>query len=355
MYIVSHPDLIKELLVTQDGAFMKGRALQEARRIVGNGLLTSEGEQHLHQRRLIQPLFAHERIEGYGSVMVDYAARAAARWHAGETIDVGAEMTRLTLAVVGKTLFDADIEGDAHEVGEALTTALELLERFMTPWARVTERLPLPAARRLRAAQGRLDAMIERLIEERRDDLAGRTDLLSLLLQARDERGEAMPLRQVRDEAMTIVLAGHETTAQGLTWTWYLLSQNPDAEARVHEELAACSRRSGCDRRRSHSADGHPGCGRRVDAHLPAGVGDGAACSARRRARWYTVPKGAIVGASQLVVHRDPRWWPEPERFDLDRWTEAAAGSPSTLRVLPVRRRRRGCASASASPGWRRR
>ena len=177
--------------MSQDRAFMKGRALQEAKRILGSGLLTSEGDQHLHQRRLIQPLFARERIEGYGATMAEYAERTADRWRAGDTIEVGGEMARLTLAVVGKTLFDADVENEAREVGEALTTALETLERFMTPWAPHGERLPMPSTRRLHTARERLDAMIERLIDERREDLGARTDLLSLLLQARDEQGDA--------------------------------------------------------------------------------------------------------------------------------------------------------------------
>jgi cytochrome P450 len=199
----------------------------------------------------------------------------------------------------------------------------------------VAERLPLPASRRLRSAQKRLDSTIERLIEERGDDVSGRTDLLSLLLQARDERGEAMPRRQVRDEAMTVVLAGHETTAQGLTWTWYLLSRNPDAEARVHEEIRA------------------------VLGDRPATAADLAALTLTRAAvaesmrlyppAWamgrralrdvelggYTVPKGAIVGMSQLVVHRDPRWWPEPEQFDLDRWTDAGEATRPRFAYFP--------------------
>jgi cytochrome P450 len=346
IYLVSDPELVREVLVTQGRSFMKGRALQEAKRLLGEGLLTSEGELHLRQRRLVQPLFHQERIASYGEAMVDYAARAASRWSDGEALDVAEEMTRLTLAVVGKTIFDADVEGDTDEVGEALTTAMEAFDRFMLPWAGILERLPLPASRRFRSAVGRLDAIVERMIEERRRDPEGRTrsrhptpfaefhpgdasvtrtDLLSLLLTACDETdGARMSPAQVRDEAMTIFLAGHETTAQALTWTWFLLSRYPEVEARLHAELDRA-----LGGRLPRVADlpsltyAKAVVSESMRLYPPAWV------IGRRALRdvqlgGYRIPAGSIVAVSPFVVHRDPRWWPEPERFDPQRWLDGS-------------------------------
>ncbi len=326
--LVSHPDLVREVLVAQSRRFMKGRALQEAKRILGEGLLTSEGELHLRQRRLVQPLFHAERLGGYGDVMVDLAGRTAERWRPGEAVDVAAEMQRLTLAVVGRTLFDADVEGAARDVGEALTTSLEMMDLFMLPFAGLRERLPLPSTRRFRAARERLDTIIYGMIEERRGR-AGGEDLLSLLLEARDEEGAPMSERQVRDESMTLFLAGHETTAQALAWTWYLLSENPEAERRLHAEL-------------DEVLGGRPPTAADVPAleltrrvlaesmrlYPPAWV-------VGRRALedvelgGYRVPAGTLTVVSQWVTHRDPRWWPDPLRFEPDRFTpEGEAARP---------------------------
>jgi cytochrome P450 len=168
--------------------------------------------------------------------MLECADRVQARWRAGEKRDVHEEMTRLTLAIIGRTLFAADVEAEAAEVGAALTDAMESLQRFMLPFYGTLERLPLPGPRRVRASRRRLDLTIYRLLAARRATPGG-GDLLSLLLETRDEHGQPMPDTQVRDEAMTIFLAGHETTAVTLTWTWMLLARHPAVERRLHSEL----------------------------------------------------------------------------------------------------------------------
>src|SRR3712207_6641008 len=240
-FFLNHPDYVRDVLVTHHERFHKGRALKRAKRLLGEGLLTSEEEFHRRQRRLAQPAFHRQRINSYGSVMAEYAERAGERWRDGETLDVSAEMMRLTLAVVGKTLFDADVESDADEVGEALTEVMELFDYLMLPFAELLEKLPLPPQRRFLRARARLDSVVYRIIEERRRSGGDRGDLLSMLLLAVDEEGDrtGMTNEQLRDEAMTLFLAGHETTANALTWAWHMLSQNPEAERRLHEEVDA--------------------------------------------------------------------------------------------------------------------
>src|SRR4029453_12355082 len=234
-----HPDQVKDLLVTQQHAFKKGRGLEWAKHFLGNGLLTSEGDFHTRQRRLSQPAVPRQRIQSYAQVMTDYALRTRDRWRAGETLDVGHEMMELTMAVVAKTLFDADDTGGRGGVGRSLTTIISLFHRFNMPFAGLVQKLPLPSNIRFRRARERLDRTIYRIIAERRRSPGARGDLLSMLLVATDEEGggTGMTDLQLRDEVMTLFLAGHETTANALAWTFYLLSQNPEPEARLHAEL----------------------------------------------------------------------------------------------------------------------
>ena len=187
----------------------------------------------------MQPAFHRDRIASYGQTMVTYADRMRQAWSSGATVDVSREMMQLTLSIAGKTLFDVDVESQAADIGRTLTDVMESFWLMMVPFANLIERLPVGPMRRSRLARERLDAMMYRMIAERRSTARDRGDLLSMLLLAQDEDdGSVMTDRQVRDEAMTIFLAGHETTANALTWTWYLLSQSPDVEARLHAEVA---------------------------------------------------------------------------------------------------------------------
>ena len=275
LYLFSDPELVRDVLVTNHRNFHKGRGLERAKKLLGDGLLTSEGEVHLRQRRLAQPAFHRQRVAAYGATMASYAAARRDRWRTGATIDAHQEMMALTLAIVGKTLFDADVEDEAAEIGAAITTTFESFNfGFYMPFGALIERLPFPATLRFRRARARLDATIYRLIAERRRSGTDRGDLLSMLLLAQDTEGDGggMTDLQLRDEAMTIFLAGHETTANALTWTWYLLSQHPDVEARMHAEIDSAL--GG----RLPSADDLPaaalhanGAGR-VDAAVSAGV-----------------------------------------------------------------------------------
>ena len=330
MVLLSHPDHIRDVLVTHARGFAKGRGLERAKRLLGEGLLTSEGDFHRHQRRLIQPAFHRRRIEAYGQVMADCAAQVDGRWRGGQTVDMSAEMMRLTLAIVGRTLFDTDIEAEAGEIGAALTEAIHLFNVLMLPGAETLEKLPLPFVRRFRDARARLDAVIYRLIAEHRQGGEDRGDLLSMLLSAQDEDEGRMTDAQVRDEAMTIFLAGHDTTANALTWTWYLLSQHPEAADTLHAELDTVLEG------RVPTVDDLPRLpyARAVLAesmrlYPPAWI-IGRRALADYAVGGYVIPRGGIAILAPVVTQADPRWFPDPLRFVPTRWTtdDAEAGHP---------------------------
>jgi cytochrome P450 len=327
--LVSHPELIREVLVTRQRSFVRGRGLRRARRLLGDGLLTSEGAFHLRQRRLMQPAFHRQRIAGYAATMAAYAARERDRWRDGEALDVHDAMMRLTLAIAAKALFDAELEREAAEIGEALADAIATFDIAVLPFSELLDHLPLPFVRRFERARDRLDATVYRIIAERRRDAADRGDLLSMLLAARDEEdGTGMTDTQLRDEVMTLLLAGHETTANALTWTWYLLSRHPEAEARLHEEADAVLGE------RAAAMDDVPRLPwtRAVLAESmrlfpPAWIMGHQATEEMTLGGWR-IPPRALCVMSQWVVHRDPRWWPEPERFDPARWLADAPERP---------------------------
>ena len=321
-FFINDPEYIRDLLVVSADKFIKGRALQRAKTLLGNGLLTSEGAFHLRQRRMIQPAFHKTRIEEYARVMVEYGDRLSETWHDGEIRDIDREMMRLTLQIVGKTLFGADITDEADEVGRAMTTLVEMFNYMLLPFAELLEKLPLPQTRRLNRARETLNSIIFQFIDERRREPADdRSDLLSMLLAARDEDdGGSMSDEQVRDEALTLFLAGHETTANALTWTWYLLSQNPEAADRLYEEVANLNRSP-----RFEDA----GSLKFTEAVLaesmrlfPPAWAIGRLSVAEHSFGPFLIPKGSLVLVSPFVMHRDPRFWPDREQFRPERWFE---------------------------------
>jgi cytochrome P450 len=335
---LAHPDHVRDVMVTHQRRFVKGRGVERTKLLLGEGLLTSEGQAHLRQRRLAQPAFHRDRVAAYGDVMGAYARRRAASWRAGATVDVHREMMELTLAVAGKTLFGADVEGEAREIGEALTVALESFTFALLPFSERLERMTfLPPVRRFNAARARLDQTVYRLIAARRADVAAgrdRGDLLSMLIQARDTEGDGggMTDLQLRDEAMTILLAGHETTANALTWTLYLLSRSPEAERAFHAEVDAAAAAAG-DRPVNAEDLARLPYTRMVLAESMRLFPPAWAVSRRATAEHpvgdWVLPEGTLVLVSQWVTHRDARWWPDPERFDPERWLpERAAERP---------------------------
>ena len=329
--VFNHPDLVRELLVTQARSFHKSRVLQRAKVVFGEGLLTSEGELHRRQRRLVQPGFHRDRIAGYATVMVEKAAAMRQQWRDGETLDMHQEMMRLTLSVVARTLFEADVEAEQDEIGAALGELIELFPLLMNPFSPLLQKLPLRSSLRLRAAIERLDRTIYAIIDDWRSSGQDRGDLLSMLLMSQDLEGDGgvMSDQQVRDEAMTIFLAGHETTANALSWTWYLLAKHPDSEAEMQRVI-----RQVLDGRLPTAAD-FPRLqfvemvlAESMRLYPPAWAVSRLAIEAVEIGGWL-VPRGAVVVAPQAVIHRDERFWPDPLRFDPMRFTpEARAARP---------------------------
>lgn len=325
-FLLSKPEYVEDVLVANDWNFLKGRGLQRAKKVLGKGLLTSEGNFHRRQRRLAQPAFHRQRIVAYGEVMAQYAARSRDRWQAGEMRDISLEMMRLTLAIVAKTLFDTDVEDEAQEIGEALSEVLELFSTFSSPLTDVLDRLPLP--RNIRAERGkrRLDKTIYRIIAQRRESDEDRGDLLSMLMMSQDteEGSGGMSDEQLRDEVMTLFLAGHETTANALTWTWYLLSQHPEIEAKFHAEIDSVLKgRLPVVDDVQHLVYTERVFTEAMRLYPPVWVMSRRAVSACKIGG-YHIPAKSILLLSQYVIHHDERFYAEPEKFDPDRWTAEA-------------------------------
>ena len=320
--LASHPDLAREVLTGHPRSLRKGLGLQRTRFVLGNGLLTSEGEFHLRQRRLAQPAFHRERIARYAEEMVARTEVVAASWRDGQSLDLARAMHHLTLDIVGRTLFGVDLQGRAAELGKALTAVLDSFSIWLILFGERLYDLPIPRMRRAKQAVPALDAAIYAIIEEHRRSGRDQGDLLSMLMAARDAEGDGsgMTDAQLRDEVMTLILAGHETTANALAWTWWFLAQHPEIDARLAAEV-----RDACGDRPITMAD------------LPNLPYTRAVFSEAMRLRppayatsrevvepivlgGQAIPVGAQVVVSPWVTQRDPRWWTEPLRFDPDRW-----------------------------------
>jgi cytochrome P450 len=348
-YLVSTPELVRELFGSLGRVTAKGRGLEQARMLLGNGLLTSEGELHRRQRRLVQPAFHASRMAAYAEVMRAEAAVLPQRagWTDGAVRDLAADMADLTLRIVGRALFATDLAADSPAVAGALAELLTRFQRVMLPGGPLLNRLPLPSTRRVEAAIAELEAVVRRLIAEHRAD--GRQDsLLAVLLAARDEDGRPMPDDQVRDEVLTLILAGHETTANALAWSWLMLDRHPAAADRLHAELAAAPavpELADLPWTRAVVAE-------TMRLYPPAWVIGRRMLADAQLAGW-TVPARSIVMASQWVTHRDPRWWPEPAAYRPERWIgpdgaydEAAPGQPRGA-YFPFGMGRRVCVGES--------
>jgi cytochrome P450 len=324
--LLSHPDDIERVLVTENRRFIKNYALIFLRPLLGNGLLLNEGQSWLRQRRLIQPAFSKHQVESYAPVMAECTERLLDEWKPNEVRDIGPAMMRLTMTIAGRTLLGIDVSDRFREVSHHLETVMyDFLARFGAA-IRLPQWLPTPRNLRLRHAIGRLDRILQQLIEERRAAGAVGGDFLSLLLHARDEEdGLGISDRQIRDEIMTMFLAGHETTANALSWTWYLLARHPEIQQRVQDEArrvlgdrrlvaADVSKLTFCELVIRESMRLYPPAyvvGRRPMEDVTIGN--------------YFIPAGTNVLMSQWVVHRDERWFSDPLQFNPDRWASGLA------------------------------
>jgi len=323
VFLVVHPDSIEHVLVKNRENYVKDRFLRSLRDLLGDGLLTSEGERWKTDRKLMAPAFTPKRIHAYAQSMVDCAREAEAGW--GDALDVGDAMTRLTLEVAVRTLFGTTSAEDARRVGEAFRAVAEFFGHaisvpFPVPW---WSWIPTRRNTRYRRARRELEQVVARIVQERRADPSG-DDLLSAMLAARDEQGRGLSDTQLRDQVLTLLLAGHETTSLLLTYTWDCLARNPSVEARLHAELDAVL--GGRDPQ-LQDLERLPYLRQVVQETLrlypPAAV-MGREALGDDEIGGYRVPQGSIVLMSQWVTQRDARFFPSPHAFDPERWAHDA-------------------------------
>ncbi|MBL9004851.1 MAG: cytochrome P450 [Myxococcales bacterium] len=347
VYVLFDLDDIKEILVNQTRKVHKGMGLERAKEVLGEGLLTAEGDAHLRQRRLVQPAFHKQRLRGYGSAMIDCTTQYRSELQDGELRDMHTEMMRLTLRIVGRTLFDVDTSADADEIGQCLHNFVQSFNFTMLPFYPLLRHLPLPQVRRIHATRAALDRYIYRIIDERRKSGRDHGDLLSMLIAATDQESEGATTlsdTQLRDECLTLLLAGHETTANALTWTLFLLSQHPAVEQRLLGEIDSVlgdrlptiddlPRLSYCEQVVAESLRLYPpayAIARRVlePIDLPSG---------------HRLQPGSLAIVPIRVIHRLPTFYPDPERFDPERFTAEAKARRPRFAYLPFSHGPRNC------------
>jgi len=384
VYFINNPDYIEKILIYDHRNFKKGPRLQAAKFLLGEGLVTSEGDFHDQQRRLIQPIFHPKRITEYGKIMTDFGIRFRDKWKNGSIIDVAKEMMALTLGVISKSVLSYDVESEADQVGKWLTTTRNYSKRLQSPIGHVIDKIPiLPAPRVARKAKEGLDSLVYGLISDRRkqdpshqeelSDNKGYDDLLSKLMEAQESNmtaaaspngnrkaqtpaNDKMSDKQVRDEVMTIFIAGHETTSNALTWTFYLLSQYPDIEKKLHDEIdtvLGTIDENGNKVSRIPTSDDIPklqytekvlresmrvyppvwSIGRYVENDYSVGE--------------YTIPAGSSIILSQYAMHHDSRYYVEAEQFNPDRWTEDFKSRLPRFSYFPFGGGIRGCIGES--------
>jgi cytochrome P450 len=331
-YQANHPNMIHDVLVKRAASFHKTpRIKQVLGAVLGEGLLTSDGEEWRSHRRLVQPAFHSSRIEAYGAVMTEYTESMMRDWVTGGEVDMRHEMMKLTLGIVAKTLFDADLDGDLSErVGQAVTVTQEHGNEQFRRLMNLPRWVPTAGNRRSQAAVKDLDSILSEIIRARRTSGEDRGDLLSMLLLARDEdSGAGLTDRQVRDEAMTLFLAGHETTAVALTWTWVLLDQDPGVRQRLENEVDEVLQGRPPDVK---DLPNLPYVKQVIEEAMrlypPAWTIGRQAVEAVDIGPYHLDP-GSIVLVSPYAVHRQPEYFPEAETFDPDRF------SPERERDLP--------------------
>ncbi|GAB4423398.1 MAG: cytochrome P450 [Turneriella sp.] len=344
--LISHPDYIQQVLIRDNDQFEKDAGTKLlAKYVLGKGLLTAEGEEHKRMRKNTSPAFNRQRILSYGKIMTDLAERQAASWQDGATIDMHREMMAVTSAIVAKALLNMDVSEKVSAIGEALEKVMRIVDVIRMPFSELAMQLPLPATLEVREGIATLDKIIYETIDEHLADSEDRGDLLSMMIKSRREAGDDMQQarRQLRDEAMTLFLAGHETTANALTWTFYLLSQNPDKYEILLNEVDTVLKD------RAATTDDIPALPytRQVVAesmrlYPPAWV-IGRTVLNDYEIGGYAIPKGRELWLSQYVVHRDPRWFDQPTAFLPERWAEGEAEKRPKFSYFPFSAGVRNC------------
>jgi len=328
-FLLNHPDLVHEFFVVHAASQVRGPVMQRARSVMGKGLLTSEDPLHSKQRRLIQPAFQRERSARYAQVMGEYASNSCRHWQEGATVNLRDKMMEITLAILGKTLFDHPIQEDAGDIAEAVTELMSMVNLVFVPFSKYLVHLPVSGMRRLKQVRERFDRLIYELIEQRmRSGLSG-ADLLSILLQHQlAEQSREQAIRQVRDECLTILLAGHETIANALTYALFLLAQHPEHCKNIRTEVNRVAGQENLNADHYEQMT-HTRCALSEAMRLYPPVWVlGRTLKQTCSIGPYTAHRGSIVFASQYLLHRDARFFAEPESFLPDRFLEAGTIPP---------------------------
>ena len=345
LFMINHPDLFKEILITKNDSFIKGRGVQLAKMLLGEGLVTNEYESHRRQRKLVLPAFHHSRLHYYGHIMAEITARHAEGWRHNRIIVAEQEMVSITLGIVAETLFGTKVGSiESGTISKALIDFQEAFVKIVNPFTEILMKLPLPETRRIKKSRKVVDESIYRIINEHRKEPEKYQDLLSMLLSAQDEEtGDGMSDEQVRDEAITLFIAGHETTAVALSWAWYLIGQHPEVDQRMFDEV-------------QHVTEGRlPGFAdiprltyvRQVISEVlrlypPAWILTREAIE-DVTIGGHLIPKGATIDMSPYLLHRDSRFWPDPEQFNPDRFSPENKGTIGKFAYLPFGSGVRGC------------
>ena len=336
-YFLYNPADIEALLTTNAKSYRKAQSLRSPffHRLVGNGLVTSEGEFWRRQRRLAQPAFHRQRISSYGSIMVEYAQRAIAKWQPGEQRDIARDMTRLTLEIVVKTLFNSDVSSDADHIGAVLSQLVKPFASQATLKWIADNRLPTRGHYRYFNLVSEIDRIVFRIIAERRASGSDAGDLLSMLLQAQDEDGSQMNDAQLRDEVMTLFLAGHETTALALSWSWYLLATHPEAEKKFHAELEEVLAGRAPEVADLPKLKYTEMIAKETMRLYPPAYAVGREAIEDTEIGGYRVPKRTQLFAFQWVTHRDARFFERPDDFVPERWASESIQSLPKYAYFP--------------------
>ena len=346
--LINDPAAVERVLMTDHQNFTKSLDYRALSRVLGNGLLTSEGDLWKRQRRLVQPAFYRERIQAYGGIMTSYATRLVESWRDGEVRDIHRDMMRVTLEITARSLFNVEIASDAGAIAQSLAVVMDAMPK-LTGFAFLPDWLPVPGLGAFRRALADLDRVVYGIIRGRRATGQRSGDLLDMLLEARDEHGAGMPDLQLRDEIMTLLLAGHETTANTLSWTLYLLAQHPAVQSCLEAEVREVLRGRAPEAARLHQLPYTQMVLIESQRLYPPAWAIGRKAIRPVDVLGYRLPAGTNVVVSQWVMHRDARYYPDPQRFDPNRWRDEIAGrrSPPKFAYLPFGAGPRVCVGAS--------
>lgn len=336
VYLPNHPDEIREVLQTQHRRFVKGFAADLVRDALGYSVFAAEGQLHRRQQKLMQPAFRGDAIERYAAMMLDCFRYSDDAWKDGQRLQMVEEMHRLTMNVATRTLFNMPPGDKQSEVGDALSVLIRgITERIATPLGVVKATFPMLPDPEWRTSLRVLDGLIGEIIRDHETGALPDDDLLGQLMLARDEAGQGLSREQLRDEVLTLFVAGHETTAIALSWAWYEAARNSSIQQRIQEEVArVCGDRTPsyadlpqlqyCRKVFQESLRRYPP----IPVFLRQALED-------LELRGYTVPKGSIFAISPYIVHHDPRFYPDPETFNPDRWTDAFSEQLHKFAFIP--------------------